>query len=364
MIIAILGAGHGGQAMAADLALAGHSVRFAAVPEHSTNIKLLKVFGGIVVEGVTSSGVEPGFAKLDMITTDVQAAIKDAEIIMIVVPAFGQDRYMDLIIEHGTKGQIVIFNPGKFASLLFAKKLTDTGRKDDFLFGETNCLLYAAKTKGIGHINIKAVKSQLPFAAFPAKRTAEIIWRLMDVFPQLSPSFNVLETSINDPGMVIHPITTLMNMSRIEQMGPYRTSNYDTTPSVGRIMEAVDKERVDVSRAICYESFTFLEFADIMYKVKSATIYETEIQISAHKVQMAPNNLFHRYVTEDVPYGLVTVANLGDIIGVDTPAIDSIIQIASIANQVSYTDNGRNVENLGLSGMTKDDLIKYVTNWV
>ena len=62
MKVAVLGAGHGGQAMTADLTLAGHEVRFAAVPEHSTNIRLLQAFGGIVLEGVTSSGKAPGFS--------------------------------------------------------------------------------------------------------------------------------------------------------------------------------------------------------------------------------------------------------------------------------------------------------------
>jgi len=363
MIVTILGAGHGGQAMAADLALAGHTVRLAAVPEHSTNIKLLSIFGGIVAEGVTSSGAKPGFAKLDMITTDVPGAVKGAEVIMIVIPAFGQDVYMDIIIEHGEKGQIIVFNPGKFASLLFAHKLMLSGRKQDFLFGETNCLLYAAKTKGIGHINIKAVKNQLPFSAFPSKKTAEVIWTLLDLFPQLSPSFNVLETSINDPGMVIHPVTTLMNMSRIEQMGPYRTSYYDITPSVGRILEAVDKERMEVAKVLCFESFTFIEFAELMYKVKGASVYESELQITAHKTQMAPESLFHRYVTEDIPYGLVTLANFGDLLKINTPAIDSIINIASIANQANYWEMGRNLSNLGLSGLSKEGIIKYVTDW-
>jgi len=363
MIITVLGAGHGGQAMAADLSLAGHQVRLAAVPEHSTNIKLLNVFGGIVSEGVTSSGAEPGFAKLDMITTDVEGALRGAEVIMVVVPAFGQDVYMDYIIKYGESGQIVVFNPGKFASLVFANKLTQNSRKNDFLFGETSCLLYAAKTKGIGHVNIKVVKSALPFAAFPSHNTASVLWRLLDIFPQLTPSFNVLETSLNDPGMIIHPVSTLMNMSRIEHMGPYRTSYYDISPSVGRIMEAVDSERVEIARVLCYETMSFLQVAELMYKIKAASVYEAEIQVTAHKVQMAPDSLTHRYVSEDIPFGLVAVSNFGDILGIDTPAIDAMINIASIANQTDYRETGRNLKSLGIDGLSKEELLRHVTEW-
>ena len=42
MKIAILGAGHGGLAMSADLKLTGHNVKLSVVEEHSLNLKLLK----------------------------------------------------------------------------------------------------------------------------------------------------------------------------------------------------------------------------------------------------------------------------------------------------------------------------------
>lgn len=361
MKVAILGAGHGGQAMAADLTLAGNEVRLAAVPQHSTNLKLLQAFGGIVLEGVTSSGAAPGFAQPHMLTTDVAAAIKGAEVIMVVIPAFAQQTYMDIIAEYGEKGQIVVFNPGKFGSLAFAKLLKERGRSGDFIIGETSSLIYAAKTRGLGHVNIKAVKSELPFAALPARRTGEALWTLTDLYPQLSPAFSVLQTSVDAPGLIIHPISTLMNMSRIEQMGPYRNSHYDITPAVARIMDAVDRERMTIADLICRETYSFIETMFVMYKVKGDTVYDTMYQISAHNVQMSPPDLKHRYITEDIPYGLVTVASLGRMLGIPTPGMDAIIQIASIANETDYWSTGRTVEDLGISGMSMHQLLEYIT---
>ncbi len=89
---------------------------------------------------------------------------------------------MQAIISHGGKGQIVVFNPGKFGSLAFAKLLAEAGRSDDFIIGETSSLIYAAKTKGLGHVNIKAVKSELPFAAMPSIKTATAHWTLTDLY--------------------------------------------------------------------------------------------------------------------------------------------------------------------------------------
>lgn len=361
MKIAILGAGHGGQAMTADLTLAGHEVRLAAVPEHATNINLLNAFGGIILEGVTSSGKAPGFAKPVMITTDVAKAIKGVKVIMVVVPAFGQEVYMRIIAESGEKGQLVVFNPGKFGSLAFAKILKEAGREDDFLIGETSSLIYAAKTKGLGHVNIKAVKDELFYAALPSKRTAEALWTLMDVYPQFTPAYNVLQTSVDAPGLIIHPISTLLNMSRIEQIGPYRNSHYDITPSVANIMEAIDRERMEIARTLCYETYSFMENMQIMYKVKSDNVYDTMYHISAHNVQMAPGDLHHRYVTEDVPFGLVTVASMGKMLGIPTPGMDAIITIASMANREYYWVKGRTVETLGLTDMSLQELIDYVT---
>jgi opine dehydrogenase len=359
MIVTILGAGHGGISMAGDLTLAGHEVRLAATPDHATNLKLLMAFGGIVVEGVTSSGAPPGFARPAMMTTDVAAAIRGAAVVMIVVPAFAQEPYMRALLEYGEKGQIVVFNPGKFGTLAFASMLREAGRFDDFLIGETTSFIFAAKTKGLGHVNIKAVKEELPYAALPANRTAEALWTLTDLYPQLSPSMGVLQTSIDAPGLIIHPITTLMNMSRIEQIGPYRNSHYDITPSVARIMEAVDKERMEVARLLCRETFSFMDTMKVLYKVKGESAYDVMYQVSAHNVQMSPDSLKHRYVTEDIPYGLVTIATIGRQIGVPVPRIEAMVNVACMANDEDYWTTGRTAEKLGLGSMSAREMVEY-----
>ncbi len=359
MKVAILGAGHGGIAMAGDLTLAGHEVSLAADPAHSTNLRLIMAFGGIMVEGITSSGAPTGFAKPALMTTDLSAAIKGAEVVMIVVPAFAQEPYMKAMIEQGEEGQIVVFNPGKFGALAFARMLREAGRSDDFLTGETSSFIFAADSKGPGHVNIKAVKADLPFAAMPATRTAEALWKLTDLYPQLSPSMGVLQTSIDEPGLIIHPISTLMNMSRIEQMGPYRNSHYDITPSVGRIMEAVDAERMEVARLLCRETYSFMDTMEVLYKVKGESAYDMMYQVSDNNVQMSPDSLKHRYVTEDIPYGLATIASIGTKIGVPTPRISAMVNVACMANGEDYWKNGRTVEKLGLGVMNARQMVRY-----
>ncbi|NOZ22092.1 MAG: NAD(P)-binding domain-containing protein [Planctomycetes bacterium] len=360
MKVAVLGAGNGGQAMAADLTLGGHEVRLAAVPGHASNLRVINAFGGIYVEGVTSSGKPPGLAKMAMVTDDVPKAIKGAEVVMVVIPAFAQESYFPYLVEHTEPGQIVVFNPGKFGALTFAKILKEAGR-DDLIVGETASLIYATKMKGQGHINIKAVKSELPFATLPSRKTAGALWTLTDLFPQFSPAYNVFQTSVNDPAIIVHTVSTLLNASRIEQMGPYRNAHYDITPSVGRVIEALDAERVAIAKALCVETYSLLETAQIMYKVKGSNVYEAEMQIAAHNIQMSPNGLKHRYITEELPYGLVPVSSIAKAAGIPTPGIDAVINIGAMANGEDYWTTGLTLEKLGLSGLGIRELVHYVT---
>jgi len=67
-----------------------------------------------------------------------------------------------------------------------------------------------------------------------------------------------------------------------------------------------------------------------------------------------------RYISEDIPIGMVLWASLGRLLGVPTPTADSLIQISSVVHGTDYWQGGRTVEKLGLAGMTADDLVRYL----
>ncbi|NLO91694.1 MAG: NAD(P)-binding domain-containing protein [Elusimicrobia bacterium] len=250
MRIAVLGAGHGGQAMAADLTLSGHEVRLAAVPEHASKIRLLRGMGGIRIEGVSSCGRADLPAVPAMMSDDPAAAIKGADIIFVVVPAFAQDPYMDLIAERGEKGQLAVFACGGFSALELRWRLLAAGRGGEILAGETSSFVYTAKIKSPGAVHIKDIKRDVLFAALPQECSAGALERLNSLLPRFRQAHSVWQTSFTNPSALLHTITTLLNMSRIELMGPYRNSHYDITPGVARVMEAVDDERVAIARRL------------------------------------------------------------------------------------------------------------------
>jgi opine dehydrogenase len=354
MKITVLGSGHGGVAMSADLALSGYDVSLAAVEEHSANIKLLRHIEGVRIEGITSSGKKPQIAKPKIITEDVPSDLSDADIIMVIVPAFGQAVYMDLIIAYAKKGAVVVFPCGGFAALEFYRKLKRLNIEDKFIAGETSSFIYTTKITGPGCVLIKGIKDNVYFSAEPSDRSDEALAKLNKIYPQFKKVRSVWQTSFSNPSAILHTIPTLMNMSRIEQMGPYRYSHYDITPGIGKIMERVDEERLKIASELYPNPPSFLETMCKIYNLKSNSIYEAIKSIGAYNIQFSPDSMKHRYVTEDIPYSLVPIATIGKALKIATPNMDSIINIACMANDENYWITGRTAEKIGFAGIENE----------
>jgi opine dehydrogenase len=69
---AILGTGNSGQCFAADITLKGYPVNLAEVAEFQDTLGAIERKGGIEISGDTGEG----FARLNLITTDLKEAIK------------------------------------------------------------------------------------------------------------------------------------------------------------------------------------------------------------------------------------------------------------------------------------------------
>src|SRR5262245_56703343 len=74
----------------------------------------------------------------------------------------------------------------------------------------------------------------------------------------------------------------------------------------------------------------------------------------------APASIDHRFFNEDVPYGLLAIAELGRMAGVPTPGADAVIDIASIVAAPAYRDEGLTRARMGMGGMTIGDVIERV----
>ena len=75
----------------------------------------------------------------------------------------------------------------------------------------------------------------------------------------------------------------------------------------------------------------------------------------------AQPQLDHRYLNEDVGYGLVFMSMLARQVGVETPGMDSIVHLASVLMDRDYRAEAlRTPESLGVGGLTAEQLLELL----
>ena len=348
---AVLGAGHGGMAMAAHLALMGYPVRMYNRSE--ARIYPIRLAGGIEL-----SGVLEGIGKIEIATTNIEEAISGVNIIMVVVPANGHRFMAEKVAPHLEEGQIILLNPGRTGGAFeFRQVLKEHGVQKKVIIGEAQTLLYACRSINPAQVKVFGIKHSVPVAALPGQQTVELLKKLHPAYPQFVPGDNVLKTSLDNIGAVFHPALMVLNAARIESTrGDFQFYFDGITPSVSLVLEQLDRERVAVAAALGIRAMTAREWLYIAYDAHGKTLYDAIQNNVGYKGIQAPSVIDHRYIWEDVPMSLVPIASIGDLLGVETPTIKHIIHLAGIMNGCDYWAEGRTVEKMGLAGLTPQEI--------
>ncbi len=354
----IIGAGHGGKAMAAHLALLNKQVTL--YNRTFSHIEVIAKRGGIELEN--PSGGPRGFGKLVKVTSNMEEAIRDAEVIMVVVPSSAHADIARTTAPYLKDGQIILLHPGRtcgaieFDMVLRANKCTA-----DIILAEAETFIYASRSDGPAQARIFRIKEAVPLAALPATRTARVLTAIEDVYPQFIDGVNVLHTGLNNMGAIFHPSLTILNAGRIEStLGDFEFYIDGVTPSVARVLEALDRERVTVAASLGIRARTAMEWLQMAYDVTGEDLNEAIHNQSGYYGIKAPNTLKHRYIFEDVPMSLVPIASLGQRFGVSVRGMDSMIRLGCIIHNTDYWRRGRTVDKLGIGELSVDELTTYV----
>jgi opine dehydrogenase len=354
----VIGAGNGGKAMAAHLALMGFPVvLYNRTPEH---IAVIKTRGGIDLVGCEDG--PSGFGKLALVTSDMAEALDQGDVVMVVVPATAHADIARAAASHLRDGQIVVLHPGRTGGALeFVHVLHQCGCEVDVTVAEAETLIYAARTEGPAQARIFRIKDAVPVAALPATRTPRVLKALFDAYPGFIDGNNVLQTSLNNMGAIFHPALTLLNAGRIESTGGEFQFYIDgVTPSVALVLESLDRERVTVAASLGIRAQTGMEWLRMAYDATGETLHEAIHNQPGYRGIRAPATLNHRYITEDVPMSLVPIAAIGQRYGVRVRAIDSIVRLACIVHRTDYWRRGRTLERLGIEGLSVGEITRYV----
>ncbi len=355
---AVFGAGNGGQAMAAYLALKGFSVRLYNRSE--PRLLPIRAMGGIEL---VSSEMHPdlrGFAPLELVTTDAGEAMEGRDIIMVVVPANGHRFIAEQLAPHLKDGQIIVLNPGRtFGALEVLQVFREKGVNADVVVAEAQTFIFASRSINPAQVRIFRIKNSIPVAAIPAYRAVEVVKALRHAFPQFVPESNIFLTSLNNIGAVFHPAITLLNASRIESThGDFEFYIEGVTPAVAQILEQLDEERCQVAEALGIRAMTAREWLYIAYDAAGSSLFEAIHNNRGYYGIKAPPFLDHRYLTEDVPMSLVPIASLGKMLGIAVTTMESIINLACIVLKRDFWAEGRTVEKLGLRGLSVKEIRK------
>ncbi|MEW5869364.1 MAG: NAD/NADP octopine/nopaline dehydrogenase family protein [Chloroflexota bacterium] len=354
----VIGAGHGGKAMAAHLALMGAQVvLYNRTPEH---IAALKARGGVDLE--SHEGGPHGFGKFVGATSSMTEALAGAEVIMVVVPSSAHVDIAHATAPHLRDGQIVILNPGRTCGALeFKKTLLDNGCQADVTIAEAETFIYASRADGPAQARIFRIKEAVPLAALPAKRTQQVLETIQPAYPQFIDGQNVLHTGLNNMGAIFHPALTLLNAGRIESThGDFQFYIDGVTPATARVLEVLDRERVTVASSLGIRARTALEWLHMAYNTIGDDLHEAIQNQPGYYGIKAPSTLNHRYIFEDVPMSLVPIASFAQQYGVSVRGIESIIRLACIIHRTDYWRRGRTLDKLGIAGLSVTEITQYV----
>jgi opine dehydrogenase len=348
--------------MAAHLALKGFEVTL--YNRTSDHVAAIKARRGIDLESF--EGGPHGFSELASVTSDMSEALAQAQVVMVVVPSSAHADIARSTAPHLRDGQVVLLHPGRTCGAIeFAKTLHDQSCQADVTLAEAETFIYASRSDGPAQARIFRIKEAVPLAALPATHTAQVLKAIQPAYPQFIDGVNVLHTGLNNMGAIFHPALTLLNAGWIEAThGDYQFYIDGVTPSVARVLEVLDRERVTVASSLGIRARTAKEWLEMAYNSIGEDLHEAIQNQPGYYGIKAPSTLNHRYIFEDVPMSLVPIASLGQRYGVSVRGMDAIIRLACIIHRTDYWRRGRTTEKLGIEQLSVSELTRYVNDGV
>ncbi|MDF3932903.1 NAD/NADP-dependent octopine/nopaline dehydrogenase family protein [Pseudomonas citronellolis] len=358
MHITVLGGGHGCYAAAVEMAERGH--RTCLWRRDAEALRELRQLGCLKVRdyrGERELAIgEPALLRLE---DDLGEAVRDAELIVIPLPA---TTHLDLarqLAPHLRDGQVLFLPPGTFGSYVFARALADSGNAAEVAFAETGTLPYLVRKHGPAELVISCYATRLPTGVLPSRLAERAFAVLREAYPAVEPVEDALSGALMNAGPVIHPPLILMNAGPLEHFPAWDIHNEGTQPAIRRVTSRLDAERIAVREALGYAAphFPLADHYDTtageewMYgrgahgKLTDSGDWREDIDLKAH-----------RYMLEDTRLGLSLLVSLGRWAGVPTPIAAGLLSIASAVAERDLYAEGRTLENLGLAGLSREEM--------
>lgn len=318
--VSVLGANSGGRAIAADLALQGLAVRLFDWADQSTAIAPL-----LQDPLLRAAGEVSGTARLELVTTDLAAALDRTDLVIGCLPGSTQPRLARELAPLLWDGALVVLNPGATGGALRVRQTLSELHTDRYVvLAETTVPTHVAHITGPRTVYVAARGRQVRLAALPAAATPSLLAHLRPFLPGLLAARDVLEVALSNPAPVLRPAAMLADLPGADGLCPGPCGDLQE-----RLMAAVDAERRAVGAALGYDlAPTF-----------------------GSPCAAAPDAL-----DEDVGLGLVTYISLGEVLGVPTPVCRGLAMLAATVTGRDYLRAAQRVAaGLGLGDVSDAD---------
>jgi opine dehydrogenase len=346
MKIAVLGGGNGAYAAAADLTLKGHEVRlWRRNAEALSKTLVLKDADG--ERPVTLASASP----------DLGETLRGAELVFMPDPAFTQADNAKRIAPHLADGQVVFLAPGTFGSFVMTKIIRDAGNRADLAFAETGTLPWLTRKHGPTSAAITTRATRLPTGVFPSRRHDAAFSLLKKVFP-VEPLEDALSAALMNAGPIIHPPLVFMNAGPLEHFERWDIHNEGTQPSVRRVTDALDAERIAAREALGYRPPHF-PLADYYRADGDEWMYGRRVHKKLTDSKDWRERIVlteHRYVREDVEHGLAFLVSVCEWAGVACPVARGLLALGSAVLGRDLRSVGRTLEGLQLAHLKRSEM--------
>lgn len=352
MKITVLGGGHGCYAAAAELSEKGHEVTLwrrdaaslqAVIDSGCIHVKDFQGERDVAIAHATAS---------------LEHAISSAKLIVIPLPAITHESLAKACAGFWQDGQVVFIPPGTFGSQIFLQAARDAGNTADVTFGETGTLPYLARKHGPNTVVISGYGKRLPTGFVPAKNDSYARDIVSQAYPAIEACEDALSGALMNAGPIIHPPLIMMNAGPLEHFESWDIHNEGTQPSIRRVTDALDAERIKVREALGYGAPHF-PLADHYAKDGDEWMYgrgahDTLTDSGDWREHIVLTE--HRYMFEDTRIGLSFFASVGRLAGVETPLVNAFLAIGGAINNQNFYSSGRTLESLGLGALSKQEL--------
>lgn len=298
-----------------------------------------------------------GEGRVTLISDSLGQVLQGAELVMVTTTADAHYSLARQMAPYMSSGQTVVLNPGRtFGAMEFRAGLAKSGSRD-VRVAEAQSLIYACRAESPGNVRVIGVKNHVMLAALPATDTDYVLDTVNRVYPCFIKAPHILATGLENIGAIFHPAVILFNAAAIER-GNMFYFYQDMTPAVAEFLQALDAERLAVGLAYGLALRSVTEWVSYAYEgISGDTLLERMRNNPAYHRILAPTTLRSRLLLEDVPTGIIPMAELGMLAEVPVPLLTAVRRMTEALLGIDFTQTARTLDNLGLGSIGRSQLI-------